>query len=389
MKLLKIKVDGLPLFAEETEIDFCARQRVASDDKENLYCLFSNIYLNKAVSFIGINASGKTTVLKMVSFVLNLMNNEPMNHIDSRDILYGSEEVVFEIFFTCRDDVIHKLRTVIRPAQNNREDGCRFKIEEEKIWEKPIRKVKTKKGLFAFEDLEPILVRDKAEEFLMDDVSIMIAFNKKNRVDFLVRDMSRYTNINILSLFGDFPSELISFLDPGIEYLRCKMEKEEVEIHLKFKGKKEMILNNPIRLDQYLSSGTIKGLAVFMNAMFVFQDAGYLIVDELENHFNREMAATLVRFFMDETVNPKGATLVFSTHYPELLDEFERNDSIYITRNENGITVDNLANILKRNDIKKSEAYQSGFLGGTAPLYEAYIALKREIISGVSEEEPA
>ncbi len=51
-----------------------------------------------------------------------------------------------------------------------------------------------------------------------------------------------------------------------------------------------------------------------------------------------------------------------SLHYPELLDEYDRNDSIFITRNRNGITVENLTNILKRNDIKKSDAYQSGFL---------------------------
>ncbi|MEG1947688.1 MAG: hypothetical protein RR139_11385 [Lachnospiraceae bacterium] len=35
-----------------------------------------------------------------------------------------------------------------------------------------------------------------------------------------------------------------------------------------------------------------------------------------------------------------------------------------------------VSNILKRNDIKKSEAYQSGFLEGTVPAYEAYFAQK-------------
>ncbi len=75
---------------------------------------------------------------------------------------------------------------------------------------------------------------------------------------------------------------------------------------------------------------------------------------------------------MDNKINKHGGILIFSTHYPELLDEFDRNDSIFITRNRGGITVDNLCNILRRNDIKKSEAYQSGFLEGTTPMYEAY-----------------
>ena len=84
---------------------------------------------------------------------------------------------------------------------------------------------------------------------------------------------------------------------------------------------------------------------------------------------------------MDKKINKKGATLIFSTHYSELLDEFERNDSIYIVRNRGGITAENLSNILKRNDIKKSEIYDSDFLEGTVPAYEAYIALKKVLIS--------
>ena len=84
---------------------------------------------------------------------------------------------------------------------------------------------------------------------------------------------------------------------------------------------------------------------------------------------------------MDKKVNKKGATLIFSTHYSELLDEFERNDSIYITKNKDGITAEKLSGILKRNDIKKSEIYDSDFLEGTVPAYESYIALKKALIS--------
>lgn len=61
--------------------------------------------------------------------------------------------------------------------------------------------------------------------------------------------------------------------------------------------------------------------------------------------------------------------------------EFERNDNIYIVRNRNGITAQNLADVLKRNDIKKSEAYESGFLEGTVPVYESYMALKKMLLA--------
>ena len=60
-----------------------------------------------------------------------------------------------------------------------------------------------------------------------------------------------------------------------------------------------------------------------------------------------------LRFFMDNRLNKNGGTLIFTTHYPELLDEYDRNDGICIVRNRNGITAENLSHILKRNDIKK------------------------------------
>ena len=48
MKLLRVTAQGLPLFKEKLDLSFYAQQRVAEEDKVNLYSLFSNIYLNPA-----------------------------------------------------------------------------------------------------------------------------------------------------------------------------------------------------------------------------------------------------------------------------------------------------------------------------------------------------
>ncbi len=88
-----------------------------------------------------------------------------------------------------------------------------------------------------------------------------------------------YTN-NAVSFVG-----INAFLAPSIESIRFDIKKEKVAVALKFKGKKELILDSPILLDHYLSFGTIKGMGIFMSAIFAFMEGGYLIVDELENHF--------------------------------------------------------------------------------------------------------
>mgnify|MGYP000514932986 FL=1 len=157
-----------------------------------------------------------------------------------------------------------------------------------------------------------------------------------------------YTNINVLPFTDDIPLEVITFLDPTIEKLCFEKIEDKALIHLKFKGEEELILNNAVELEQYLSSGTIKGIITFSMVKEVLTSGGYLLIDELENHFNKEIVVTLMRFFMDSSLNKNGSTLIFTTHYPELLDEYDRNDAIYIVRNRNGITAENLSYILKR-----------------------------------------
>ena len=379
MKLLRATAEGLPLFKEKLDICFYAQQRISEEQKEQLHPLFSNVYLNPATGFIGINASGKTSVLKVILLILGIMNNEPINHIDTRDILGDAKKTVLNIFFYSETNKeVCRLETVVA-ARKTKTEGIIYSIISERIWSKKTEEIIARKAMLDFDGKEPIMVRSGQEDFLSDDVSIMIALNKKTGENIRIVDLLLFTNINVLPFSEGIPAEVITYLDPTVESLYFDEKDQKEIIRLKFKDKEEIVLNNPLELNNYLSSGTVKGMIIFTLAKEVLQNGGYIVVDEIENHFNKEIVTTLMRFFMDSKLNKKGGTLIFSTHYPELLDEYDRNDSIYITRNRNGITAENLSSIVKRNDIKKSDAYQSGFLEGTTPMYEAYMRLKKSL----------
>ena len=386
MKLLRIEAIGLPLFKEKLAMTFYAQQRVAEDDRAFLFPLMpeSKYYLNCANAFIGINASGKTSALKVILLVLDLLNNEPINHSETREILGDTNHAVLKINFLSDNGDLCQLEAHIAAVLTKRERT--YRITDETLWVKPFSSIKTKKMLIDFTDTVPYATRTNEESFLPDDTSIIIAYNKKHGQNTLVRSLLSLTNVNVLPVSDVIPSEVIQFLDPTIESLVFDHAGQKVAIHLKFKGQKEIILTDPAELNSYLSSGTIKGIVTFTLAIDVLKNGGYLVVDELENHFNKEITATLIRFFTDASLNRNGGILIFTTHYPEILDEFERNDSIFITRNRDGITVSNLNDLLKRNDLKKSDAYQSGFLDGTVPAYEAYMKLKKNIQSTLEKE---
>lgn len=376
MKILRITAQGLPLFKEDLDICFYAQQRVSEDDKNNLYNMIGNYYLHSACAFIGINASGKTYVLKVINLALSLIKNEPINYIEAKSILGGTQRTIISIYFYDKRKYVCCLETEIT-AEKTRTGEYIYSILSEKLLEKPIASVRSKKYLTDFTGMKPTVIRNQNEIYLSDDVSFIIANNKKVNDTVDVFSLLSHTNISALPFIEDIPLEVIAVLDSTIEKLCFEQIEGKTFIHLKFKEKEEIILNNTVDLERYLSLGTIKGIIVFSMVKEVLQSGGYLLMDEIENHFNKEIVTTLIRFFMDSHFNKNGGTLIFTTHYPELLDEYDRNDGIYIVRNCNGITVENLSGILIRNDIKKSEIYQSGVIEGTTLAYETYIHLKK------------
>ena len=81
--------------------------------------------------------------------------------------------------------------------------------------------------------------------------------------------------------------------------------------------------------------------------------------------------------FKNPKINPRGACLIFTTHYAEILDFMDRKDNIYIARrNQNGIELSSYSNLVRRNDLKKSEVILSNHITGTAPLYANMQALE-------------
>lgn len=401
MKLLNIKVNGLKLFDETLEIDFLTKQKNMSNNEGDIFNVFKNsntsAYTNNVLSFIGINASGKTTTLKVLSFVIQMLSGEPINKIRYKDILNNMEDdkVVFDVCFWTEKNEICKLSTTIIKNEEDYNEKTyigskEFIISDEKLYVKKDTAPTNKKNILDFENINPKQVRTGEEEYLSEDISIIISTNKNLKATIAIGDLIAITdkNITLNRILRSCPKEFITFLDSSIEYLESEdLKDDKVIFKLKFKNNDEIILGEANKIVKYLSSGTIKGINVFRYILSVLQLGGYLLIDELENHFNKEIVATIIRIFKDSKLNPNGATLIFTTHYPEILDEFERNDSIYIVRNEKGIRVDNLYDLLKRTDLKKSDLYSSDYFSGTAPSYSAYMNMKKMLEKEVEKND--
>ncbi|EKF8800576.1 TPA: hypothetical protein ACN1M9_002664 [Enterococcus faecalis] len=101
--------------------------------------------------------------------------------------------------------------------------------------------------------------------------------------------------------------------------------------------------------------------------------------------FQAEYRSSFYSEIFQSEVNKNGATLIFSTHYSELLDNIRRKEVIKVLRKEKGeLMIESLTNLAKkkgkdRTDIKSSDLILSGIFG-TAPDYSKYNQLKKSLI---------
>lgn len=388
IKLLKVEIEGIRLYKNEKfEIDLFANQNVTFEEKEEniVENLASSLNKQNIMAIVGINATGKTTTLKLISSVIEIfIQAESLNNISKKEIfeLFKEETKITTHYYA--NDTIYKLTSDISKLEE------KFIFTEETLQEKKVNKGMSKNRLFDFSNMPLVIQRTKEDSaYLKQDDSIFMKTLRKigvkeNRK--YLFDMVIYNNMNYFHTLREIPAEYISYLDPSIDYLKFVYPSgiqtgTDIQIQLKFKGSemKEITLR---QLADYLSSGTIKGLYLLISVQQTLEVGGYMIIDEIENHLNKSIVIMLLNLFKSK-VNKNNATLIFSTHYSEILDDIERNDCIYFTTKESGeIVVTNLSTKYSRNDRKKSSIFLSGILG-TAPQYNSYIEMKRTMKKNV------
>lgn len=383
LRILRIEYKNLPVYDGNFAIDLFAADRVMKD--ESLYRMHNTLYLQNLISFAGMNATGKTTALRLINLAMRIViNNASLNDIIS--IRYGMLGNDSEMIVTfCNDDTVYQLHSYFAETNTSVASNIsHYSFKEEILKSKSLKGIKRRKDLLNFDDAKVLAKRSEldaqAKSVLKPDDSIVIMVTRDN--DCIVQDVLTENYVNYSPMLGDTPSAVLNAFDENIEYLKTYTYDQDnhknLQWVLKFKNNETVYrTDNPIELNRLISAGTIKGQTIIGLATAVLSKRGYLIVDELENHFNKEIVHVILDLFNNEKTNPRGACLIFTTHYSEILDFIDRKDNIYLTRKKNGLlSVSKLSNEINRNDIKKSELIISNYLHGTAPKYQQIKKLK-------------
>ena len=129
-----------------------------------------------------------------------------------------------------------------------------------------------------------------------------------------------------------------------------------------------------------LSSGTTKGILLYTLMVASLKNGFDLIVDEIENHFHKTLVENMISLYKDKTVNKNNATLIFTTHYCEVLDLFNRRDNIWIAKADEKVALSNMYdNYEIRTELLKSKQFYNNTFQ-TAVNYEELMNMKRKLM---------
>ncbi|WP_323586752.1 AAA family ATPase [Aliarcobacter butzleri] len=329
----------------------------------------------------GANASGKTNVLKVLSFLATFCRS-------SFNLKPNQEIMLYSFFKNDRETSIYVIF-----SENNIEYKYEIDLTKEKVFKESIYR----KDKLIIERIENKITENTIDEFkdlktmiLRNNVSIISTVNQYGSkstefiYNFFKTIQMNVTPFGLMDKILDHDTiSMIYYEEPGLlEFLKEILLKTDtgisnIEIH-------EMI-NPETKEKNYFPSfnydidGETKNLSYYEQSSgtkalyshlilykLTLDMGGILLLDELDINLHPDLIPILLNFFESEKLNPKKAQLIFTTHNNEIMDRLKKSRIVLVNKEDNESYVyklDETGEIL-RNDRSISKVYNTGRLGG-------------------------
>lgn len=375
MKLLKVKIPtGYKMLAKDFEINFLTKTRVDKEvDNNNLLELENDFYYPIETVFIGKNSSGKSTTIELLGIIFGFLRT---GRIDSR---FFDNTNIFELnLILYSNGFLYEYKGSFK-KEISKATGF-LTIENESL-EKTTLKASYKKDLSNASFF-------KDSDFIPTTNSDTSGINKiisNQGFNYLVDPIGYKTYLfeTFFELLGKSTFEaLLHLFDDSIK---------SIEPHIGANGEIDGFLFERVYsqlpslvvheyLENVLSKGTIRGINLYGFSILAFKNGGTIVVDEIEKSFNRNLIENLLLMFNDPSINKRGASIIYSTHYSELLDGNNRCDNVNVLhRNESTITLMNMSKDYDcRTDMLKSSQFNQNTFD-TLINYDKLMTLKETL----------
>lgn len=371
MKLLYVKSSHFKNAKDDFSISLVAKSKKTAEDREyELQEIAEDLFVYNTLAFIGKNASGKTTAVELLDCCYSILGEFRLENKH-----YDYDDVKLDMIFFHEGDLYRYVTTL----QSDHSLGNKAIFTNQHIYRKKYYKTKIKN---IFDDTDFVELGNFGE--LPDDTSMVFFVLKKKATkaiyfdsfgegsdtyDLLFKALKNYKISNEIFL------NVIRIFDENIK----KIERIDDHNYKLFYQEQERTVSDK-ELVYLLSSGTTKGVLLYILMVASLQNGFDLIVDEIENHFHKTLVENMISLYKDKSVNKSNATLIFTTHYCEVLDLFNRRDNIWIAKTDSKVYLSNMYEDYEiRTELLKSrQFYNNAFQ--TAVNYEELMNMKRKLM---------
>lgn len=387
MKLLRVKANHFKNCSDDFTIDLVAKSRKTAEDKEyELQEIAADLHVYNTMAFVGRNASGKTSAIELLDMAYSILGEF---RLEGKHYLYDDIELEIVFYY---EGMIFLYETRLEADKL----GNRALFRNEKLYQKKYYKTNVKDiysrddfirfsrplfSMFSPKALDPSL--EDSHSLLPDDTSMLFYILGKKVTRAIYFDSYEVGTdtyrlmFNALKNYGidsKILTRVLKIFDENVESLEMLDEKN---YKLIFKGEVKTISDT--QLIYLLSSGTTKGLLLYVLMVASLKEGFDLLIDEVENHFHKTLVENMISLYKDKSVNKHNATMIFTTHYCEVLDQMGRQDNIWICKSGEQVTLSNMYEDYQiRPELLKSKQYYNNAFN-TAVDYDALMNLKKEL----------
>jgi hypothetical protein len=371
MNLLYVKSSHFKNTKDDFEISLMPKSKKTAEDREYELCeIADDLHIYSTLAFVGKNASGKTTAVELLDCCYSILGDF---RLEGKHYDYDNVELEM-IFF--HEGYIYRYVTTL---QSDHTMGNKAIFNNQHIYKKKYYKSKIK-SILDVNDFEEI--EDLGE--LPEDISKVFFVLKKNKTRAIYFD-SFGEGVNTYAMLfkalknykisDEIFTNIICIFDENVKAIE-KLDDHNYKLHYQ----NEVKSMSDQELVYRLSSGTTKGVLLYVLMVASLQNGFDLIVDEIENHFHKTLVENMISLYKDKSVNKNNATLIFTTHYCEILDLFNRRDNIWIAKSDSKVYLRNMYEDyeIRTELLKSKQFYNNAFQ--TAVNYDELMNMKRKLM---------
>jgi len=381
-------------FYEETFVSF----EVTQKPSKSLYDInIENNRLNKVISVIGANGSGKTGLIRPFAFIGWFISNSYIE-LKPDDLIpyhphsfYKDENTTFSINFILggieykynltlnKSQVLHEslyektsklFSYVFIRERNSINEEFDYKQKNFDFQVKIANKMKDNASIISAAFMNDSEDAKKFIDFFGKSFLFNVTLNgRENYSEQGLLDSAKYFKNNSKSL--EQMIKIICELDLGlnsveldeVEIKTAEGQLEKVYLPIGVHGENEKQFKLPFFEE---SSGT-KSLFVLLRRLLpVLQSGGLAIIDEIDNDLHPHMLPVILELFKFEHTNPKNAQVIFTCHTPEILNLLKKHQVYLVEKNNlhsEAWRLDEMSGL--RVDDNLYAKYYAGALGAT------------------------